>query len=125
MDDTAEGPSERRKHVRFALSGELPGNLTNASGQDFAVLPVDVSMVGLGVLLDPGPSLGERLSLTIRQGDHEQELVFVVKWTAAESFICELPGLDQLRHCGLELEAPTDFNLVHFLSSFAGVSIEE
>ena len=118
--------TERRRYVRFALSGELPGIITNAGGVVFEVLPVDVSQCGLGLLLDPGPKIGDELILRINgESDTPQEFLFVVKWTAKEATIAELPGLAALKHCGLAMVAPKDINLVEFLASFGGVNIEE
>lgn len=126
MDYEASPKVERRRFLRFALSGELPGVIVTGNDDAFDVLPVDVSEFGLGLLLNPGPKLGDTLFLRINpDGINPMEFVFTVRWTSKESSIAELPGLSDLKHCGLELVAPIDINLVEFLASFGGVSIEE
>jgi len=117
---------DRRRHVRYTITGRLPGVLSDAEGSAFEVLPVDISLRGLGILIDPGPVSGATLTLTINHlNSGINHLVFTVKWTAMDSTMIEIPGLDQMLHCGLELVDPTTIDLVEFLGDFAEMAIEE
>lgn len=115
-------PRERRQFIRYALTGELPGQLTNEAGVVFNVVTVDVSRRGLGLLLDPAPEVEERLTLTLE--GRGGTVALEVRWTAIHHEFDSLPGLQSMRRCGLYvLDRKAD--LVTVLAKYDGMQIEE
>lgn len=116
-------PRERRQFVRYALTGELPGRLTNAAGMSFNVVTVDVSRRGMGLLLDPAPEENEKLVLTL-EGPRGGNILFEVRWSAVHHEFDSLPGLSSMRRCGL-MVVDRKIDLVTVLAKYDCVQIEE
>lgn len=115
-------PRERRQFIRYALTGELPGRLTNQSGVVFNVVTVDVSRRGLGLLLDPAPEVGETLILTLE--GRGGLIPLEVRWSAVHHEFDSLPGLQSMRRCGLQA-MDRKIDLVTVLAKYDYVQIEE
>lgn len=116
-------PRERRQFVRYALTGELPGRLTNEAGTVFNVVTVDVSRHGLGLLLDPAPDEDEKLVLTL-EGPRGGNVLLEVRWSTIQHEFDSLPGLQSMRRCGL-LVLDRKIDLVTVLAKYDCVQIEE
>lgn len=116
-------PRERRQFLRYALTGDLPGRLTNAAGVVFNVVTVDVSRRGLGLLLDPAPQEDEMLTLTL-EGQRGRSIVMEVRWSEQHHEFDSLPGLQSMRRCGL-MAQERKIDLVTILAKYDCVQIEE
>lgn len=120
---SAEKAAEKRRHVRYALTGEIPGVLTNERGEALEVVAVDISQRGIGVLLVPGPERREVLTLTLR-GPETLVLRFEVRWTTTEHDLEEIAELKEMRRCGLRL-LTSGLDLLEVFSALDGMTIEE
>lgn len=115
--------AEKRQHVRYALTGEIPGALTSERGETFEVVSVDVSLHGLGLLLEPAPEVGETLTLAFR-GAEALVLRFEVRWCTTNHSFDDIAGLRDMRRCGLRL-LTRGVNLLDLFAKLDGVTIEE
>ena len=116
---------EKRSHIRYPLSGHLPGTMVNSKGEVLESLIVDISAKGLGLLLDPGPQMGDILSLQFNT-DHVQEVKFEVKWSLHSDKTQQLPGLHDMCRCGLLILDDSDdsLDLIEIMNRFDGIDIE-
>lgn len=106
--------SDQRSQPRYHLSGPLPGIWLSQDGQPLEILPVDVSKIGLGLLIDPAPRAGD---IIIWQTQHPNEsFEFKVIWTITPRE-ASLPNMESLRRCGLVLQTPRG-DLLEVCSNF-------
>ena len=116
----AQSLKGKREHQRFSLMGTLPGRFFIAQ-KELAVMPVDVSQVGLGLLMDPSPSPGTNVTWQIPQGT---AIKLKVIWSMAGETSSALHEFSQLRRCGLVVagEGP---DLLQFCRCLDGLQITE
>lgn len=114
-----ERDSERRKAKRFALTGAIPGVF---KGQNIHVVPVDVSINGLGLLMDPAPEPFTTLELQL-EAPLNLTLRFQLRWCLPREEFASISGLDELKRCGLILL--DDYDLVAVFSNYECLQIEE
>ena len=113
---------ERRRHIRFALTGDPEAKILDANGSEIDTIFLDVSVEGIGVLLDPAPKVGENLTLEF-SGD-EDSVCLQVMWINKNVNMKELSGVDGICRCGLWTNE-RNRDLVDVFSNINGVEIEE
>lgn len=94
--------SSRREQSRYALTGLLAGHWQAADGGELDVLPVDVSSFGFGLLMNPGPKVGDLVHWQIP--GMAEALVFQVAWCLASQASHDFSEIINMRRCGLRLE---------------------
>ena len=118
---TSTKPQERRTETRRELIGVLPGEMVGDSGRTFDVMTVDVTSNGMGLLMEPGPYIGEEIRLQISK---DRFLLFEVRWVRQDNSLGGLgESFKELRRCGL-LYLGQD-NLIDVLSEFDNLQVGE
>lgn len=116
---------ERRRHVRYALTGTIPGHVQGSNGVRYEVVTVDVSVRGIGLLLEPTPAVQDRLNISFDNDQGGEVLSFEVRWLSENHELTNVPGLEQMRRCGLSLLDHHVDDLVDFLATIDCLQIEE
>lgn len=89
---------ERRKEVRFTLSGLIPLELRNMANNDFvATVFLDISTRGLGVLIEPGFQIDEIVNLKVNE---RLKIPMSVRWIKKPTGVLA-PGVPALNRAGL------------------------
>ena len=113
---------ERRRHIRFALTGDPEAKIVDEDGNQLETIFLDVSVEGLGVLVDPAPKVGSNLSLDIPGSD--EKISLQVMWISESESMKQLKGIDKICRCGLWTNE-RNLDLVNVFSKINGVEIEE
>ena len=114
---------DRRQDPRYALYGSLPGEFKGRRGETYHVLPVDISRRGLGLLIDPSPTEGDKIELDL-SGEGHSNLSFEIKHVH-ESSIVAISGLKDMKRCGLQLAKTHEEDLLHYFANFDSLMIQE
>ena len=114
---------DRRGDSRYALYGSFPNDILGDQGQIYHVLPVDVSRTGIGLLIDPAPKEGERVTLAISNPENIS-LEFEVKHLHAGSVVA-ISGLSDMKRCGLGLVDQKSTDLLSLFGQIETLMIQE
>ena len=120
---TTQNLSDKRRELRFGVTGMPNAKLRSASGDDIIFFFVDASTHGVGIVVDTLIKLGEHLHLTIDDKCH-CELAFEVRWILPVDMLAEAEGLNStLYRCGL-LANDNSIDIISILSQCENVSLE-
>ena len=115
---------EKRRFTRYDVAGSILGSWYNGD-VELEVMLLDASRQGLGVLVDQNLSSGDELLLRLdREQNGVSEVKFVVRWCRDEASSNGVPGLEDIKRCGLKVLAP-EFDPVSFLREVEGIRLEE
>ena len=117
-----EAREEKRQFIRYAIEGHVDGDWFN-DDHPLEVMVVDVSSKGLGILAQPSPRAGDKVTLNL-EDNNLKSVAFIVKWCRHDISPDDVPGLEDMKRCGLELESQ-DLDLVELLKTHEGIHIED
>ncbi len=96
--------AEKRLQQRRRLTGLLPGRLKTEDGKDISCQPVNVSENGLGILTDSLLSIGDILTLFLKEDAIQLKVVWIkedfgrrdFKRYGLEALKSEVPNLENV-----------------------------
>ncbi|SMF36487.1 PilZ domain-containing protein [Pseudobacteriovorax antillogorgiicola] len=113
-----------RREDRYAAYGNFPGKFSNKQGSPFSVMPIDISSRGIGLLIDPAPSVGEILSFSFVASEDMGPLHFRVIHVGRNS-IRPVNSLEKMRRCGLEMLPEHSVDLISLMASQDDFMVQE
>ncbi|MEI6834312.1 MAG: hypothetical protein WCL28_10015 [bacterium] len=115
--------SDKRRELRFAVTGMPNAKLRLPNGDDVVFFFVDASTHGVGIVIDTLIKTGENLYLTIDDRDHF-ELGLEVRWISSVDLLTESTGVNStLYRCGLQVHDHS-VDIISILSQCENVSLE-
>jgi hypothetical protein len=115
--------SDKRRELRFAVTGMPNAKLRLPNGDDLVFFFVDASTHGVGIVIDTLLKTGENLYLTIDDRSHF-ELGLEVRWVSTVDLLTESTGINStLYRCGLQANDPS-VDIISILSQCENVSLE-
>ena len=117
-----EVKKEKRQFIRYAIEGHVDGDWFN-NDHPLDVMVVDVSSNGIGILAHPSPSAGDKVTLNFHKNT-VKSVAFTVRWCRHDISPDDVPGLEDMKRCGLEIESQ-DLDLVELLKNHEEIHIED
>lgn len=114
-------PKSRRNHSRYALMGQLPGTFRSEDNLIHEVVPIDISTIGLGLLMDPAPNPGAKIRW---ETPNDSSIIFRLVWTNLAEAATSFGELSHMRRCGL-LAEDQNKDLIAICREYGGVQIIE
>jgi hypothetical protein len=115
--------SDKRRELRFAVTGMPNANLRLPNGDDLVFFFVDASTHGVGIVIDTPIKIGENLHLTIDARNH-YKLELEVRWISSVDLLTESIGVNStLYRCGLQVNDHS-VDIISILSQCENVSLE-
>src|SRR4051812_5233930 len=91
----------RRTSTRFAVTGQLDGKWVGPAGQAIDILPVDISALGLGALINPAFPASSKVYW--HRPEKKAPLEFVIAWSFEPAISHDFSELLNMCRCGLRL----------------------
>jgi hypothetical protein len=121
--DKTQNFSDKRRELRFGVTGMPNAKLRLTNGDDVVFFLVDASTHGVGIVIDTLIKIGENLHLTIDDRNH-YKLVLEVRWISSVDLLSEATGLNStLYRCGLQVN-DSSVDIISILSQCENVSLE-